>query len=123
VVVLEEDHGSRQLPIWIGSSQARSIALAMAQQRAKRPDTHDLASQLILGLAAELDHVVVTDLENGTYFATIVLDSANGTVGVDARPSDAIAIALRTEAPIFVRASLLDERRAQPATSRPERRI
>lgn len=123
VVILEEDHGSRRLPIWIGTAEARSIALAMERQRAKRPDTHDLAGQLILGLAAELDRVVVTELKDGTYFATIVLASDDGTVDVDARPSDAIAIALRAAAPIFVRASLLDEPRAQPTASRPERHI
>jgi bifunctional DNase/RNase len=95
----------------------------MEQHTAPRPDTHDLASQLILGLAAELDHVIVTELKNGTYFATIVLDAPSGVVDVDARPSDAIAIALRAKAPIFVRASLLDGNRAQPAASRPERRI
>jgi bifunctional DNase/RNase len=124
VVILEEDEGSRWLPIWIGSSEARSIALAMEEYSPKRPNTHDLAGQLILGLAAELDRVVVTDLKNGTYFATIVLKSSHGTVDVDSRPSDAIAIALRAKAPIFVRNSLLEgERGVERTEARPERRI
>ena len=122
VVVLQEEDGARWLPIWIGTAEARSIALEMEQQPALRPNTHDLAEQLILGLEGEMVRVVVTELRNGTYFATIVLRSASGTVDIDARPSDAIAIALRSEAPIFVRASLLDGKRTEPIVG-PERTI
>jgi bifunctional DNase/RNase len=123
VVVLEEEDGPRWLPIWIGTAEARSIALEMEEKPALRPNTHDLAKRLILGLEGELVRVVVTELRNGTYFATIVLRSRNGTVDIDARPSDAIAIALRADAPIFVRASLLDGKRPDPAAGGPERRI
>lgn len=123
VVILEEDDGSRWLPIWIGTAEAHSIALALEARPATRPNAHDLASQLILGLAAELRRVVVTELHDGTYFATLTLDSPHGTVDVDARPSDAIAIALRAEAPIFVRASLFEEEAVEPAAATPERRI
>jgi hypothetical protein len=123
VVVLEEEGGGRWLPIWIGPAEARSIAHQMEQKPAQRPNTHDLAKRLILGLDGELVRVVVTELRNNTYFATIVLNTPSGTVDIDARPSDAIAIALRSEAPIFVRASLLDSSRSQPAADHPGRPI
>lgn len=123
VVVLEEKDGPRWLPIWIGTAEARSIAVEIEKKPAVRPNTHDLAKQLIAGLEGELVRVVVTELRQGTYFATIALRSAGGIVDIDARPSDAIAIALRSDAPIFVRASLLDGNRSKPAANRPERRI
>lgn len=123
VVVLEEQGGSRSLPIWIGAAEARSIAVEMERKPALRPNTHDLAKRLIQGLEGEIARVVVNELRNGTYFATIVLLSRGEIVNIDARPSDAIAIALRVEAPIFVRASLLDGQRSEPAADRAEQRI
>jgi hypothetical protein len=123
VVVLEEQDGPRLLPIWIGTAEARSIAAEMEQKPAPRPNTHDLAKRIIQGLDGEIVRVVVSDLRNGTYFATIVMLSRGETVDIDARPSDAIAIALRVDAPIFVRASLLDGERSQPVGESAERRI
>jgi bifunctional DNase/RNase len=123
VVVLQEEGGGRSLPIWIGAAEARSIARQMERKPALRPNTHDLAKQLILGLDGEIVRVVVTELRNNTYFATIALNTRNGAVDIDARPSDAIAIALRSEAPIFVRASLLDSYQQQPAAVRSGRPI
>jgi bifunctional DNase/RNase len=108
VVVLEEEGGTRMLPIWIGSAEAHSIALEMEQLHTSRPNTHDLVRNLIERLDAEVARVVVTDLREGTYYATLNLVSGGHSVQVDARPSDAIAIALRTRAPIFVRASLFE---------------
>lgn len=108
VVVLEEEDGPRWLPIWIGVSEARSIAREMEQAPVVRPNTHDLAERLIRDLSGELEHVVVTELQGGTYFARLVLRSRGSTLDIDARPSDAIAIALRADVPIFVRSSLLD---------------
>jgi len=95
----------------------------MEQKPASRPNTHDLAQRLILGLDGELVRVVVTELRDGIYFATIALRSRGEIVDIDARPSDAIAIALRADAPIFVRASLLDGDRPEPAEIRPGRQI
>jgi bifunctional DNase/RNase len=123
VVILEESEGSRWLPIWIGAAEAHSIAVALEQTPLPRPNTHDLASQLILGLAGELSRVVVTELRAGTYFATLTVDTPDGPVTLDSRPSDAIALALRARAPIFVRASLLDPRIDERPLARPERRI
>lgn len=106
VVVLEEEGGTRWLPIWIGNAEARSIALEMEALRSPRPNTHDLARDLIHGLDAEVTRVVVTELREGTYYALLHLQSGGRSVPIDARPSDAIAIALRAHAPIFVREPL-----------------
>ena len=106
VVVLEEEGGTRWLPIWIGSEEAHSIALEMEALHLPRPNSHDLARDLIHGLDAEVARVVVTELRDGTYYATLHLQNGSRNVGIDARPSDAIAIALRAHAPIFVRESL-----------------
>lgn len=123
VVILEEKGGSRSLPIWIGAAEAHSIAAEMKRKPALRPNTHDLAKRLIQGLEGEIVRVVVNELRTGTYFATIVLLSRGKFVDIDARPSDAIAIALRADAPIFVRASLLDGERSEPVVDRAEQRI
>jgi bifunctional DNase/RNase len=109
VVLLEEWEGTRSLPIWIGVSEARSIASEMKERHGPRPNTHDLAKQLILGLDASLVRVVVTELRDGIYYATIVLQVAGRQVEIDSRPSDAIAIGLRMQAPLYARESLLEE--------------
>jgi bifunctional DNase/RNase len=106
VVVLEEEEGTRWLPIWIGSAEARSIALEIESLRSPRPNTHDLARDVIHHLDAEVSRVVVTELRDGTYYAILHLSHGGRAVTVDARPSDAIAIALRAHAPIFVREPL-----------------
>ena len=110
VVILEEDDGDRWLPIWIGSAEARSIAVQMAELPSPRPNTHDLARNLIEGLEASVLRVVVTDLRANTYYAELTLLVHGEVVTLDSRPSDAIAIALRTHAPIFVDESLFEER-------------
>jgi bifunctional DNase/RNase len=109
VVVLEEEGGTRLLPIWIGSAEAHSIAIEMEQIHSPRPNTHDLARNLIERLDAEVARVVVTDLREGTYYATLHLVSGGRSLQIDARPSDAIAIALRARAPIFVRETLFEQ--------------
>ena len=108
VVILEEEDGGRVLPIWIGAAEARSIAVQIGERSAERPNSHDLARRLIEQLDGEVVRVVVTELKGGTYYAVLSVRS-NGVVHeVDSRPSDAIAIALRTAAPIFVRENLLE---------------
>jgi bifunctional DNase/RNase len=109
VVLLEEVGGSRVLPIWIGFAEARSIADELRQAHAPRPGTHDLAKRLIDRLEGRLLRVVVNDLDEGVYYALLVLQSNGRTLEVDARPSDAIAIALRFQAPVFVREDVFDE--------------
>jgi bifunctional DNase/RNase len=114
VVVLEERHGHRSLAIWIGFPEASSIASEMDHDHPPRPNTHDLAKRLIEGLHGSLSRVVVTELRDGTYFAVMVLDAPGGAFEVDARPSDAIALALRTGAPLFVREALFDAASNEP---------
>jgi uncharacterized protein len=109
VMLLREHDGGRWLPIWIGPAEAQSIAAEIEDRESPRPNAHDLARRVIEGLHGELERVVVTDLRSGTYYATITLRSSGRRVEIDSRPSDAVAIALRTGAPIFVRARLFAE--------------
>jgi bifunctional DNase/RNase len=108
VLVLEEEQGPRWLPIWIGTAEARSIALNIEERSSPRPNSHDLIRNVIDGLEGEVTRVVVTDLRGGTYYAVLTLRARAGEVEIDSRPSDAIAIALRAGAPIFVRAELFE---------------
>jgi bifunctional DNase/RNase len=114
VVVLEESEGERALPIWIGYAEARSIAAEIEHEPAPRPNTHDLAKRLIDGLEGNVERVVVTELREGTYFATLVLASRGKRVEIDSRPSDAIAIALRFDAPLYVRETLFETEQSEP---------
>ncbi len=123
VVILEEQDGDRVLPIWIGSFEARSIASEMEKLEAPRPNTHDLARSLIARLQGEVVRVVVTELRHGTYYAVLSLHANGNLVQLDARPSDAIAIALRTGAPIFVRAPVFDAADDGLESETPGRRI
>jgi hypothetical protein len=110
VIVLEERDGSRRLPIWIGLAEAQSIAQQLEAVEPPRPNTHDLAKKLVLGLEGALERVTVTELREGTYYAVIALRANGRAVEVDSRPSDAIALALRMAAPVFVRATLFETR-------------
>lgn len=108
VVILEEVEGGRRLPIWIGLPEAQSIAAGLGDDEPLRPNSHDLSKRLIEGLEGRVERVVVTALRDGVYFARIDLARAGDTVGIDARPSDAIAIALRLAAPLFVHEALFE---------------
>jgi bifunctional DNase/RNase len=108
VVVLEELEGSRRLPIWIGFNEARSIASVLENQSQPRPNTHDLAKRLIDQLEGRVERVVVTRLADEIYYALIVVNAQGRIVEIDARPSDAIAIGLRYEAPLFVREAVFE---------------
>jgi bifunctional DNase/RNase len=110
VIVLREKGGSRFLPIVIGSSEAKAIQLKITNVPLPRPLTHDLMRDLITSLGATVQRIVVTALEQSTFFARIYLETADGeVVDVDARPSDSIALALRVECPIFVDDSVLEK--------------
>ena len=101
VVILREKDSDRYLPIWIGASEAESIAMKLQDVAAPRPLTHDLLRSVIASLGATVSRVVVSELNEDTFFAKIVLQFNGTTMEVDARPSDAIALAVRSDAPIF----------------------
>ncbi|HYW50764.1 MAG TPA: bifunctional nuclease family protein [Gemmatimonadaceae bacterium] len=107
VLVLRELHGPRVLPIWIGQPEAESIVMELQSVPRERPLTHDLVKQIVLGLGATVRRVVISRVERGTYFAELQLQRDDALVSVDARPSDSIAIALRTGAAIFAADDLL----------------
>jgi hypothetical protein len=108
VIVLKDEESSRFLPIWIGPSEADAITISLQGIQVARPLTHDLACSLIEKLGASVSHVVVSDLRDDTFFATLVLDVNGKSLEVDSRPSDAMALAVRVGAPIFVAEHVLD---------------
>jgi bifunctional DNase/RNase len=109
VVVLEEQDGERMLPIWIGAAEAGSIAAELHRRPPPRPNFHDFAKRVIQSVDAEVVQVVVTEIRDGTYYATLSLRANGKLIEIDARPSDAIAMALRMDAPILVRETLFDD--------------
>lgn len=109
VVILEERAGNRALPIWIGRPEAEAIAAHLNDVKRERPMTHDLAASLLTGLGGLLRRVQITRVVQGTFHAELQINRHGSNIVVDARPSDAIAIALRLGAPIFVAESLLDD--------------
>jgi bifunctional DNase/RNase len=108
VVILREKDAERYLPIWIGPAEADAIAVRLQDVAVARPLTHDLLRNMIDHLGGKVAYIVVSDLSNDTFFARIVLDVDGRTVEVDSRPSDAIALAVRVEAPIFAEEAVLD---------------
>jgi bifunctional DNase/RNase len=109
VVILKEKLADRYLPIWIGPNEADAIAVKLQGVHVPRPLTHDLLSSVIHTMGANVNSVMVTDLKNDTFFAKITLDIDGSQLEVDSRPSDALALAVRVEAPIFVDESVLDK--------------
>ena len=124
VVILRVKDSTRYLPIWIGPSEADSIALKLQDVSVPRPLTHDLLQSVIVALGATVSRIVVSDLNNDTFFAKIVLKYNGSTMEVDARPSDAIALAVRTDAPIFADDSVVEKAGVQmdEETGKPVRR-
>ena len=108
IVILRDKDGDRVLPIWVGIFEANAIALQIENISTPRPMTHDLLRNVIQDLNASVQKIVVCDLQENTFYALIYLALDGGTVAIDARPSDAIALALRTHAPIFVEDSVID---------------
>ena len=108
IVILRDKEGNRVLPIWVGIFEANAIALQIENISTPRPMTHDLLRNVIQDLRASVQKVVVCDLQENTFYALIYLACEGGTMAIDARPSDAIALALRTRAPIFVEDTVID---------------
>lgn len=109
IVLLREQGGDRYLPIWIGAGEATAIALALEGVEPQRPLTHDLLATVIARLDATVSRVVITQLRDGIYYADLVLVRDGDEIVVSSRPSDAIALAARVEAPIAVLPGVLDE--------------
>jgi bifunctional DNase/RNase len=109
VVVLMEAQGDRYLPIWIGSPEADAIALRLQGVDVARPFTHDLLSTVIETLGGKVGRVLVNDIRDNTFYARIVFDVNGRYAEVDSRPSDAIALAVRVDCPIFVEEAVLDQ--------------
>jgi uncharacterized protein len=108
IIILKDRDGQRVLPIWVGIFEANAIALQMENISTPRPMTHDLLRNIIDDLAGSVSKVVVSDLRDNTFYALIYVTTPSDTVAIDARPSDAIALALRAQAPIFVEESVID---------------
>jgi len=108
IVILKDKEGERVLPIWVGVPEANAIALQIENVSTPRPMTHDLLRNIITDLDGRVDRIVVSDLKDNTFFALIHLTVKGEGIAVDARPSDAIALALRTRAPILVEESVID---------------
>jgi bifunctional DNase/RNase len=108
IVILRDKDGQKVLPIWVGIFEANAIALQIENIATPRPMTHDLLRNVIQDLKASVQKIVVCDLQENTFYALIYLSLNGGTVAIDARPSDAIALALRTRAPIFVEETVID---------------
>lgn len=111
IVILKDESGAVTLPIWIGIPEATSIASAIKQVTMARPLTHDLFFDLLLEVGVIVQRVVITELKESTYFSELVLGQGDRVIVLDSRPSDAIAMALRASAPIYVAQSVLDQAR------------
>ena len=109
IVILRTEDSERFLPIWIGPFEAQAIAVKLHDLWLPRPMTHDLMGSVIADLGARVERVVVTDIADGTFYARVLLVADGKSLEVDSRPSDAIALALRVQAPIYVEDSVLDE--------------
>ena len=117
IVLLRDKDGQRVLPIWVGMFEANAIALQIENVATPRPMTHDLLRNVIQDLRATVEKIVVSDLQENTFYALIYLVVDGDSVAVDARPSDAIALALRTKAPIFVEERVIDSAKPLDATA------
>ena len=107
IVVLRETDGERILPIWIGPGEAQAIRRILSEEPFPRPLTHDLLVLIVEGLRAKVTRVVIADLRENTFYATVLVERDADVLSIDARPSDSIAVALRARAPIYVNEKLL----------------
>jgi bifunctional DNase/RNase len=122
VVLLRERDGDRVLPVFIGPLEASAIAYALEKTQFPRPLTLDLMRLIVEGLQGRIRRVIVTKLENDTFFAEVVIEAGDRVVTIDARPSDSVGLALRTEAPIYVAEAVM-EKAGQWMTAQDEDRL
>jgi uncharacterized protein len=117
IVILRDRDNQRALPIWVGPVEANAIALQIENVAPPRPMTHDLLRNLLEELGATLQRVVISDLQDSTFYAYLQLERGGEVMFVDARPSDALALSLRTRAPVFVEERVLDRARSTEAST------
>jgi bifunctional DNase/RNase len=117
IVILRDKEGAKTLPIWVGMFEANAIALQIENISTPRPMTHDLLRNVIHDLKASVQKIVVCDLQDSTFYALIYLTLNGEVVAIDSRPSDAIALALRTRAPIFVEETVIDNAKTVDVTA------
>jgi bifunctional DNase/RNase len=117
IVILRDVDNQRALPIWVGPVEANAIALQVENVSLPRPMTHDLIRNLLQDLGATLQRVLITDLQDGTFFAYLEILREGEVLLVDARPSDALALSLRTSAPVFVESSVLERAKSTDVSS------
>ena len=109
VVILKEKESDRYLPIWIGPAEADAIAVKLQDLSVPRPLTHDLLGTIIETLGGTIDHILVSDLQNDTFFAKITIQSNGESKEIDCRPSDAVALAVRAKVPIYANEEVMDK--------------
>jgi len=114
MVILREMDQDRYLPIWIGTFEAEAITIELLGRAAPRPLTHDLLKSVVTAMGGHVSHVLVNDLREDTFFARVVVDQNGRKIEVDSRPSDAIALAVRVKAPIFVADQVMDTAGIEP---------
>ncbi len=117
IVILKDVNGNTILPIWVGIYEANAIALEIEKVSTPRPMTHDLMKSILQGLSAGVRKVVVSELRDDTFYAVIWLEKDGELISVDSRPSDALALALRVDCPIYVEDSVLKSSRMAAAVS------
>src|SRR5437660_8880178 len=117
IVILKEACGSGILPIWVGVYEANAIALEIEKVVTPRPMTHDLLKNVLVGLDTSVRKVVVTTIKDDTFYAIIWLERSGRLISIDSRPSDALALALRIDCPIFVEDEVLRSSKSQAAAS------
>jgi bifunctional DNase/RNase len=117
IVVLREEDGERYVPIWVGPNEAEALSINLRGTEVPRPLTHDLLKQMVEALDATVSHILISDLREEVFYATIVIEADGRVVEVDARPSDAINLAARTSAAIFVSERVLDAAGVMPEAS------
>ena len=117
IVVLKDANGSAVLPIWVGVYEANAIALEIEKVSTPRPMTHDLLKNLLIGLETTVRKVVVTELKDDTFYAVIWLERGGEIISIDSRPSDALALALRMDCPIYVEEEVLKNSKLATAAS------
>ncbi|MDH5510904.1 MAG: bifunctional nuclease family protein [Nitrospinota bacterium] len=120
IIILKDLLGNKSLPIWVGYPEATAIALQMESVTTPRPMTHDLIKNILMGVKASVNYICVNDLKDSTFYAVISIGAGKDEVEVDSRPSDAIAVALRLKAPIFVNQKVLENAKEYEVSPGPE---